>query len=210
MRRIISTLGLALCYITCFSQETGTIEDLRDGKIYKTVVIGKQTWMAENLAYEADGGCWPNKDSQGNLTYGFLYNWETAKNVCPTGWHLPTDAQWSSLKNYLGGKNKKNDISGGKLKEAGTIHWQSPNAGATNESGFTALPGGFMVNDTCKNVGYEGGWWSSNEMNLSLLGNMDENLISGAAAYSLSNSDAKFGSFLGIKNHGYSVRCLKD
>jgi uncharacterized protein (TIGR02145 family) len=210
MRRIITILGLTLCYITCYSQETGKFEDLRDGKIYSTVIIGKQTWMAENLAYEAPGGCWPNKDIQGNLTYGFLYNWETAKKVCPAGWHLPTDAQWTSLKNYLGGNNKKNDISGGKLKEAGTINWKSPNTGATNESGFTALPGGFIVNDTCKDVGYEGGWWSSNEMNLSLMGNQDENLISGAATYSLSNSDAKFRTILGIKNHGYSVRCLKD
>jgi len=98
--------------------------------------------MAENLAFEpSTGNHWIYNSNL--ATYGYLYDWQTAKNVCPRGWHLPSDAEWSTLTDFLGGI----DVVGGKLKAEGTIDartgiWDSPNVGATNESGFTALPGG--------------------------------------------------------------------
>ena len=92
--------------------------------------------MAENLNYKS-GSDFADKPE----VYGRLYSWEVAQRVCPTGWHLPTDAEWTTLTDYLGGKN----VAGGKLKETGTEHWFSPNTGATNESGFTALPGGIVI-----------------------------------------------------------------
>lgn len=124
-------------------------------KIYKTVTIGTQTWFAENLAYlpsvtggAVKGGFWVY-DYEGTdvnaakLTlnyqiYGVLYDLENAKTSCPTGWHLPSNAEFTTLTDYLGGV----DVAGGKMKETGTTHWDSPNKGATNESGFSALPAG--------------------------------------------------------------------
>ena len=105
-------------------------------------------------------------------TYGVLYNWTAAmdgeassttnpsgiQGVCPTGWHLPSDAEWTELTDYLGGTS----VAGGKLKETGTTHWTSPNTGATNETGFTALPGGNRDTDgPFYYVGNYGGWWSA-------------------------------------------------
>lgn len=139
-----------------------------DGNIYKTIQIGAQAWMAENLKttkfndgspipYIADatdwsqlsapGYCWYNNDAESFKTViGALYNWYTTdvagnggKNVCPSGWHVPTDPEWTILTDYLGGLS----VAGGKLKESGISHWQSPNINASNESGFTAIPGGY-------------------------------------------------------------------
>lgn len=93
--------------------------------------------------------------------YGRLYNWytvEDSRNICPEGWHVPTDSEWALLEDYLGGS----EIAGGKLKEGGTSHWVNPNAGATNESGFTALPGAARYRDGfVTDIGYFGNWWSS-------------------------------------------------
>ena len=134
-----------------------------DGNVYHAVVIGKQTWMVENLkttkyrngdpipkvedaaewsALASGAYCWYNND-QGTYKadYGALYNWFAAtdnRNLAPNGWHLPTDAEWTILRTFLGADN----LSGGKLKETGTTHWSSSNIGATNKTGFTALPGG--------------------------------------------------------------------
>jgi uncharacterized protein (TIGR02145 family) len=105
-------------------------------------------------------------------TYGVLYNWPAAmagssgsnsnpsgiQGVCPTGWHLPSDAEWTELTDYLGGEG----VAGGKLKVTGTTHWVSPNIGATNETGFNALPGGFRSNyGTFGFMGMDGQWWST-------------------------------------------------
>ena len=150
-----------LVYISSVSaQEKGTFTDARDGKVYKTVKIGTQTWMAENLAYKANNGCWAyNNNVENNAKkYGYLYNWEMAKNVCPSGWHLPTDAEWTTLTDYLGGDS----IAGGKLKETGTTHWKYPNFDATNVSGFTALPGDHRnSNGIFGGIKEYGHWWSS-------------------------------------------------
>jgi uncharacterized protein (TIGR02145 family) len=139
-----------------------TISDI-EGNVYHIVTIGTQAWMAENLKttrysngtsipfvtdnnewnnLTAPGYCWYNNDEATyKNTYGALYNWYTVNmgNLCPTGWHVPTDEEWTALTTYLGGES----VAGGKLKETGTVHWQSPNTGATNESGFTAMPGGY-------------------------------------------------------------------
>src|SRR5690554_6700140 len=134
-----------------------TIKDARDNQTYRIVTIGSQTWMAENLKYlpsvvgpETGSQTTPHyyvygyngtnvtdaKATANYNTYGVLYNWPAEMNACPDGWHLPSDAEWTELTDYLGGES----VAGGKLKETGTTHWASPNTGATNETGFTALP----------------------------------------------------------------------
>ncbi|MCL1966732.1 MAG: fibrobacter succinogenes major paralogous domain-containing protein [Fibromonadales bacterium] len=119
--------------------------DPRDGKTYKTVKIGKQTWMAENLNYEAEGSkCYDNDPANGEK-YGRLYDWETAMKVCPPGWHLPSNKEWQELANFAGG----DEIAGEKLK-------------ATD--GFSALLGGSCRSDgSFCNIGGCGYWWSSSE-----------------------------------------------
>lgn len=108
------------------------------GKIYNTVQIGNQCWMKENLDYAASGAVYYNEDIA-NQEYGRLYPWdEISDEICPYGWHLPLEAEWESLLDYLGG----DAIAGGPLKETGFVHWNSPNTGATNSSGFTAYGGG--------------------------------------------------------------------
>lgn len=133
-----------------------------EGNFYPVIKIGTQTWMAENLKstryndgtviplvtdalawtfINTPGYCWNNNDkaTYGDI-YGALYNWYTVNTgkLCPGGWHVPSDGEWTFLTDYLGGIYN----AGGKLKEAGTTHWLSPNTGATNQSGFTALPAG--------------------------------------------------------------------
>lgn len=159
-----------------------------DGNEYKTVTIGTQTWMAENLkvAMYNDGttipnvadntqwsqlttGAWAyyNNDSTNNAKYGKLYNWYAVspttngnKNVCPTGWHVPTDAEWIVFTDFLGGENEAPD----KMKEVNTLNWNNSNSGATNTSLFTALPNGFRYyNGDYLTIGNIGAWWSSSE-----------------------------------------------
>lgn len=138
------------------------VEDI-DGNIYNTAIIGNQIWLVENLKvthynngdpiyYEPDSIEWCSFGSQGAYCnynndesyaniYGRIYNWHAVsddRKIAPEGWHVPTDAEWTTLIDFLGGDS----IAGGKLKESEFIHWQSPNTGATNESGFKALPGG--------------------------------------------------------------------
>ncbi|MCX6239251.1 MAG: hypothetical protein NTY07_17110 [Bacteroidia bacterium] len=206
-KSLLMTIAILIIAMSLAAQETGTFKDKRDGKKYKTVKIGTQTWMAENLAYKAESGCWAYSNNEGNVaTYGYLYDWEAAKKSCPKGWHLPGDAEWSTLSNYLGGDT----IAGGKLKETGNKHWQSPNSPkhiASNESGFTGLPGGWcsFKNDKYSfyDIGSIGGWWSSTEAFLSM----------SAYHWSLDYRDGSFSKragFTGGKAMGYSVRCLKD
>jgi uncharacterized protein (TIGR02145 family) len=163
----------------------GTVTDI-DANVYKTITIGTQTWMAENLRttkYNDDtpiplvtdktawlylttpGYCWyDNNEANFKTTYGALYNGYATNTgkLCPNGWHVPSDVEWSTLTSFLGGE----DAAGGKLKEIGETHWKSyisPNMGATNESGFTALSGGYRTDlgffyHLGSSYGY---WWSS-------------------------------------------------
>ncbi|MBU1014205.1 MAG: hypothetical protein KKG99_14500 [Bacteroidetes bacterium] len=196
---------------------TGTFTDSRDGKIYKTVKIGSQTWMAENLAYLPavspssngsetapyyyvygyEGTSVSSAKATANFaTYGVLYNWPAAKTACPNGWHLPSDAEWTTLTTYLGGES----VAGGKLKETGTSHWLSPNTGATNSSGFTALPGGgrngyggFYV------IGSQGHWWSSTEYYTYY-----------AWSRTIYNGNEGVSLYYNYEGNGFSVRCIKS
>lgn len=150
------------------------------------------------------------KSKTNYATYGVLYNWSAAMNgstsstvnpsgvqgVCPTGWHLPSDVEWTELTDYLGGTS----VAGGKLKETGTTHWVSPNTGATNESGFTALPGGDRIyNGTFNYIGYFGFWWSATEENTNT-----------ARIRNLDFDYSKVNSYITDKELGFSVRCLRD
>ena len=176
----------------------GTFKDIRDGKIYKTIIIGKQTWMAQNLAYKETDGCWIYNNDENNIKkYGYLYDWKTAKTACPKGWHLPSDAEWTTLTDYLGGIY----AAGGKMKKVDKSIWKSPNTGATNSSGFTALPGGYRnAMEQFYDAGSIGYWWSSTDGNP---------LTTSWVRYvgfdfSSVNRDCR------DKINGYSVRCIKD
>ena len=151
------------------------------------------------------------KATDNYATYGVLYNWTAAmdgeassttnpsgiQGVCPAGWHVPSDAEWTELTDYLGGES----VAGGKLKETGTTHWASPNTGATNETGFTALPGGYRYDDgTFYDFGYHGYWWSATEYGAS-------DAWYRGVYYVVSNV-SRYGG-LG-KEVGFSVRCLRD
>lgn len=196
MGKIIFFFGLSIFCLTGFSQETGTFTDQRDGKAYKTVIILGQTWMAENLAFKVKGDCWAYDDNESNVaTYGYLYSWKSAKEACPKGWHLPTDAEWSILTDYLGDENP-----GGKLKESGTTHWKTPNAGATNETGFSALPGGSRYTDKSFHfIGYVGYWWTATETN------------TGHINYRYVNWEtSKVWNQPNSRKYGFSVRCVMD
>jgi uncharacterized protein (TIGR02145 family) len=136
---------------------SGTFPDGRDGKSYKWVKIGEQYWMAENLNHNATGSkCYDNLESN-CTTYGRLYNWATAVDACPSGWHLPSDAEWTALTDFVGGSS----TAGTKLK-ANSVLW-STNTG-TDEFGFSALPGGYgYSNGDFNYAGYGGYWWSATE-----------------------------------------------
>ena len=131
------------------------------GQTYKTVVIGRQTWMAENLNYEAEGSKCYNDDPSNCAIYGRLYDWETAKTtVCPSGWHLPSQAEWNTLSNYVKAASNCSNCDADKLKAING--WVSYNS--TDEYGFSALPGGYGDSDGFFDViGYNGYWWSASE-----------------------------------------------
>jgi OmpA-OmpF porin, OOP family len=194
-----------------FNQETGSFKDPRDGKEYKTVKIGTQIWMAENLAFKTDSGCFVYDNKESNLTtYGYLYNWDIATKACPTGWHLPSDDEWIALAVYLGdtelgiAKVKGNaaySSDGIATKLKGLSDWSASDSTATNQFGFSALPGGQRtVKSVYENAGYYTEWWSSTEYK----GNW-------GSWYMMIHYSAS-GIMRGVsdKKMGNSVRCLKN
>src|SRR4030043_222860 len=183
---------------------SGLLIDSRDNRQYKTVTIGNQVWMAENLNYDSGGGSWTyENNSVSALVYGRLYNWITARLVCPSGWLFPDNEEWSTLSTYLGGDS----IAGGKLKETGTKHWKSPNTGATNETGFTALPGGIRYDDgEFRFIWTRGEWWSASDTIYDSSYNSDLNAYSVSTFY----HEGIIYKDLDLKKFGYSVRCVKD
>jgi len=202
--RAYATNSAGTGYGSAISFRTQDIfNDPRDGKVYQTVVIGNQVWMAKNLAYApSSGNYWAYDNDDANVeTYGYLYDWETAMDVCPTGWHLPSDEEWTELIEYLGGAEN----AGGKLKATGTIEagtglWFADNNGATNETGFTALPGGNRYSTgTFDFLNKYGRWWSATENNT--------NYARFRRMSSYNSNVDKAGS---IKEGGLSVRCIKD
>ena len=209
-----------------WNHQFGTFTDPRDDNVYKTIAIGEQVWMAENLrylpsvvgrdnkfitipyyyVYRYDGTSVEEAEATTNYnTYGVLYNWSAAmagaeysqenpsgvQGVCPVGWHLPSNAEWEELTDNLTGM----DI-GGRLKETGTTNWKAPNTGASNETGFTARPGGSAFYGTIGSVGY---WWTTNVKN-------DRYAFSYYLEYNYSH--VRRYSF--DKEDGHSVRCVRD
>jgi uncharacterized protein (TIGR02145 family) len=191
---LVMTIALVIIAINSVAQTTDTFTDSRDGKTYKTATIGTQIWMVENLAFKTTSGCWAYNDDSTNVSkYGYLYSWATTKTVCPQGWHLPSDAEWTTLTNYLGEGVAKN-----KLKA--TTGWDK-NGNGNNTSGFTALPGGCReIDGSYIMVGSSGYWWSSTE---NKTGSAWFRLIGSAGGNNIFRSSKS-------KNHGYSVRCIKD
>jgi uncharacterized protein (TIGR02145 family) len=201
----------------------GTLTDI-EGKNYKTIPIGIQTWMAENLKTTkyndgssipkvADNSQWTNtitpaycwfedNDSLYANIYGAYYNWfavNTGK-LCPAGWHVPSDTEWQVLVDFLGG----NKVAGSKIKEAGTNNWILSNKDATNSTGFTALPSGMRstLDGTFSGQGYYGGWWSTAAADPSPLASAWNRWVHGDTTV-VARSEI-------FKKDGFNVRCLKD
>ncbi len=221
---------LILLLSACTKNKTGLIEPIPDnsntvtdidGNIYQTVKIGGQVWMAENLKVtryrngeaiprvtvdslwpKLRSGAWCsyNNDNSHAGLYGNLYNWyavNDGRNIAPEGWHVPTDDEWQMLVDYLGGK----DAAGGKMKQIGATLWQGPNTGASNESGFCGLPGGYRNyrNGQFNYIGVYALFWSSTQ---------------GTDWYAfyreLTHSYASVNRNYGDKPNGFSVRCIRD
>jgi uncharacterized protein (TIGR02145 family) len=158
------------------------------GETYKTVVIGTQTWFARNLNYDPGTGnsrCYDNEPSNCEIS-GRLYDWETAMNVCPDGWHLPSDDEWNTLLDYIGRSN-----AGTKLR---SVSWNG-----ADTYGFSALPNGFYLGSSFYSQGSDGRWWSATEYDASNAYN--RGIFSGSSYVSQNNDD---------KNVGFSVRCVQD
>ena len=216
---LLATFALIFCGCNKADKPVTPLTDI-DGNTYKTVKIGTQTWMAENLKTsrfnngtyiplitDADawanlstpGFCWYNNDSVSfKEIYGALYNGYTINtwNICPAGWHVPQKQEWLTLRDFLGDSL----TGGGKLKETGTSHWLSPNTGADNSSGFTALGGGIRYFEgTYASILSFTSFWSA-----SGLSNDDTWYIG------LYFNDSEFITNYISKKQGFSVRCLKD
>ena len=175
-----------------------TYTDLRDGKEYQTAIIGNQEWMTENLAYQPkQGKFWAYANDSGFIqSYGLLYNWTTAREVCPQGWHLPGIDEFNQLIDTLGGLN----LAGGKMKNL--TGWNPPNTGATNSSGFTGLPGGahYTNHGIFDNQGDAGFWWSSSETsNNSRVITIELNRLRNSVVVGAQ-----------IKTLGFSCRCVRN
>jgi uncharacterized protein (TIGR02145 family) len=205
------------------NDSAGTVTDI-DGNVYHTVTIGTQVWMVENLKVThyrngdpipnvTNGTVWNdlttgaycdyNNTPLNSTTYGKLYNFypvADSRNLCPTGWHVPTNPEFQTLIDYLGGSS----VAGGKMKETGTTHWQDPNTGATNSSGFTGLPGGFRWRGSSDNfswIGEAGYWWSATEQDATFAWHR----------YLRCNSaEINLLDYSYHKSYGFSVRCIKD
>jgi len=190
MKKGILILCIACCYLAGFSQEKGTFTDPRDGKVYKTVKIGSQWIMAENLAYKpSNGNYWAYNNQQSNVSkFGYLYDWETAKAVAPAGWHLPTITEWDTLYKYLGADTR--EVFNALLKGG--------------NSGFNAQFGGLRRNDgVFFNKEKSTNYWSSTAQN-----DKEAWSLFLAAKTSIASNFAK--TCFTDTDIGYSVRLFKD
>ncbi len=197
-----------------------------DGKFYPSIIINGQEWMQQNLAVtkyrngdpiptglsnttwqNTTSGAYAiyNNDAANDTLYGKLYNWyavNDSRGLCPNGWHVPSDAEWSALINYLdpsaNGGNTSPNAAGGKMKS--TMGWATPNTGATNASGFSGLPGGFRIyGGSYAFIGDDGYWWSSTEIDSVYAWNS-------ILYYDVSYAHASNNN----KQNGFSVRCIRD
>jgi uncharacterized protein (TIGR02145 family) len=194
--------------------ERSSFTDSRDGKTYRIVTIGSQTWMAENLNYDAENSRCYDDDPANCAKYGRLYDWSTVMNlpsdcndsecadqvqsrhqgICPSGWHVPSDEEWEALVDFVGGES----IAGTKLKSTSGCDTEYRDSG-TDDYGFSALPGGLGDGSYFDNAGYYGIWWSATEYDAS-------NAWRRYMSYNYSN----VGSDWGYKPLGFSLRCLQD
>ena len=216
----ISLIILSFMFLDLSTVSSQTVSDI-DGNTYSTVSIGNQVWMGENLkvtkfndqnpiALVLDDTQWSSQTQaaycyyQGDITnsndYGNLYNWyvvNNSRNVCPTGYHVPSITEWEELITFLGG----NAVAGGKLKEAGFAHWLSPNTGADNSSGFTLLPSGWRANNNgfYENLSYMAYVWSSTSVDAQ----SSSIILVGYDSQAAYTSDSHILT-------GLPIRCLKD
>ncbi len=228
MKNLLKTafhfLSAALLFILALScgKTGGTLRDI-DSNEYRTIKIGSQVWMTENLktTHYRNGDpitnlkddkewravmlnytpayCNYKNDEKYVKTYGRLYNWYTIsdqRNIAPEGWHIPTKAEWKMLADNLGGP----DIAGGKMKEKGTAHWDSPNVGAKDSANFTALAAGDRNNDGFfDNMGFSACWWTST-------GSPDDY----ATSVAILHNRTELAPDIDAKICGFSIRCVKD
>jgi uncharacterized protein (TIGR02145 family) len=206
------------------------LTDSRDGKTYNTVSTGPQCWMAQNLNFgtridgalsQTDNGaiekhCFDDLESNCDI-YGGLYEWnelmqydttEGARGICPVGWHVPSDAAWCWMETFLDATVNCEDLgwwtgtdAGGKMKEPGTTHWLSPNTGATNASGFTAIGGGHLINGIFDRLSKRSYFWTSTAY---------EPDTTNAFYRALGYDFAKIARATLNKSDSFSVRCCKD
>lgn len=222
LMKLNAVLFAGLSMLQLQAQSDTVVRDI-DSNMYNTVRIGKQVWMAENLKttrlndgtaillitdnmawnnLRSDGKsgyCWYNNDKKKFSEYGVLYNFMTVNTgkLCPTGWHVPSVAEWEELTNYLGGAM----MAGDKLKETGNTHWESPSQiKASNETGFFATPGGYRsYGGEFGGIGKIGNWWTATENDDKIGWYMSMYYNNGYVLKLYKN-----------KLHGYSVRCVKD
>jgi uncharacterized protein (TIGR02145 family) len=219
MKRYLLILSIVLIVTSSFNRNTNKVVDI-DGNQYDTITIGTQTWMVENLktTHYKNGNpipniserpewnnlstgayCDYNNDAETGNTNGHLYNWYAINDpagLCPTGWHIATDSEWTVLINYLG----HDSIAGGAMKTAGTTQWKIPNAWATNSSGFAAIPAGYRHANGAFYKIYENSYfWSSTET-----------FSYSACGRYLSYNTAGIDRFIANKQSGFSCRCIKN
>lgn len=206
----------------------GSVSDI-DGNTYRTIIIGTQEWMAENLkttkfnngtsipnvtgniewyGLTTPGYCLYNNDAATfKYVYGALYNWYAVNtgNLCPADWHVPSDTEWSDLIKYIDpgstpGASTESFVAGGKMKETGTVLWTSPNNNATNETGFTAIPSGARsTNVAFSQIGKSNYLWSSTEYDSDF-----------SQLHVITNDVGFFYNIISDKEFGFSVRCIKN
>jgi uncharacterized protein (TIGR02145 family) len=208
---------------------SGTVTDI-DGNIYHTVVIGGQLWMVENLKttkyndgtaiqeltdnteWKSDSAgafCWYNNDLATNgSTYGALYNWQVINTgkLCPTGWHVPTNSEWAQLIDYLGGDSIACDM----LKDNSGMYWtySAKDTFSSNETGFTALPGGYRdLKGTFSKINNIGIWWASTSFDVYTSATSK---LSYAYLFSLNKDSVNVTIGANRLNMGFSVRCVRD
>lgn len=204
----IVTIFFLIYLFSCASLkplEENTFRDRRDGRIYKTVTIGEQIWMAENLAYNVGSGSWNYDNDRDNISkYGRLYKWETALDICPKNWHLPSDKEWKELELNLGmslsavnAKYRRGLDQGTQLKS--DINWTIGKG--TNESGFSAFPAGKRSGHTgsFSTAGINTYWWTATSMGLDY-----------AWYRGLSSDSPDVYRHYMVRSAGLSVRCVSD
>jgi uncharacterized protein (TIGR02145 family) len=225
MKIFILIFGMMLLSLTLSCKKDDNLSVVKkevkdyDGNVYDTVAIGTQVWLVKNLktTHYNNGNLigtttvdihnetepryqWGYNDNEQNVDiYGRLYTWYVVsdpRGICPVGWHVSNDGDWLILETFLGGSL----IAGGKLKETGTVHWNSPNTGASNSSGFTGLPGGYRTyTNIYVELGNSAFFWTSTESNL---------VTAWTYFIRKATPDVQIDNL--DKMYGFSVRCIKD